>query len=51
MSSEFGVRGIPHVVLVDRDGVVQLVKTGAGQATADEIHAKIKELLRAKPQS
>ncbi|WP_182868210.1 TlpA family protein disulfide reductase [Rhodopirellula sp. JC639] len=45
MSGDFGVRGIPHVVLIDRQGVVQLVKTGAGKATADEIHAKIDELL------
>ena len=45
MGSEFGVRGIPHAVLIDREGVVQLVKTGAGKATADEIHAKIKELV------
>jgi thiol-disulfide isomerase/thioredoxin len=45
MPGEFAVRGIPHVVLIDRQGIVQLVKTGAGRATADEIHAKIKELL------
>lgn len=47
MSGEYGVRGIPHVVLVDREGIVQLIKTGAGQETADEIHAKIKELVEA----
>jgi thiol-disulfide isomerase/thioredoxin len=47
MGSNYGVRGIPHVVLIDRDGVVQLVKTGAGEATAKEIHAKIKELVAA----
>jgi thiol-disulfide isomerase/thioredoxin len=45
MSSEYGVRGIPHVVLVDREGTVQLIRTGAGEQTANEIHAKIKELL------
>lgn len=45
MQGEFAVRGIPHVVLIDREGIVQLVKTGAGQATADEIHTKIKQLL------
>lgn len=45
MQGEFAVRGIPHVVLIDRQGIVRLVKTGAGQATAGEIHAKIKELL------
>ena len=48
MSDEYGVRGIPHVVLIDREGVVQLVKTGAGESTAKEIHAKIKELIAAK---
>ncbi len=45
MSSQYGVRGIPHVVLIDKKGIVQLVKTGAGEATAKEIHAKIKALL------
>jgi peroxiredoxin len=45
MAGQYGVRGIPHVVLIDREGVVQLVKTGAGEATAKEIHAKIKELV------
>jgi thiol-disulfide isomerase/thioredoxin len=45
MSSNYGVKGIPHVVLIDRDGTVQLVKTGAGPATAKEIHDKIKDLL------
>ncbi|WP_442505349.1 TlpA family protein disulfide reductase [Novipirellula sp. SH528] len=51
MSSDYGVRGIPHVVLIDREGIVQLVKTGAGEATAKEIHAKIKELLEAGKKS
>ena len=46
MASNYGVRGIPHVVLIDREGIVQLVKTGAGEKTAAEVYAKIKELLR-----
>ena len=46
MSSEYGVRGIPHVVLIDQNGIVQLVKTGAGKETASAIHNKIKELLK-----
>lgn len=45
MGGEYGVRGIPHVVLVDRAGTVRLIKTGAGQQTANEIHEKIKELI------
>lgn len=48
MGQEYGVGGIPHVVLVDRSGIVQMIKTGAGQATADAIHAKVKELVEAK---
>ena len=48
MSADYGVRGIPHVVLIDQDGLIRLVKTGAGKATADEIHGKIKELLEKK---
>lgn len=42
---EYHVRGIPHVVLVDREGIVQLVKVGAGEANARAIEAKIRELL------
>ena len=41
----FGVTGIPHAVLVDREGNVQMIKVGSGQANADALHAKIKELL------
>ena len=47
MSSNYGVKGIPHAVLIDREGTVQLVRTGAGPDTAKEIHDKIKELLQA----
>ncbi len=46
MQSDYGVRGIPHVVLIDRQGIVQLVKTGAGEATTKEIHAKLQELVQ-----
>jgi hypothetical protein len=45
MGSEYGVRGIPHVVLIDQQGIVQLVKTGAGPETAKAIHSKIQELV------
>ena len=48
MSSKYGARGIPHVVLIDQEGTVQLVKTGSGEETAKAIHAKIKELLTKK---
>ena len=42
---EYGVTGIPHAVLVDRNGNVQLVVVGGGQKNADELHQKIKELI------
>ena len=46
MSGDYGVRGIPHVVLIDRDGIVQLIQTGAGDEAAKRIHDKVKELVR-----
>ena len=45
MQKEFGVTSIPHVALLDRKGNVQLVKIGAQRSAADEIEAKIEELL------
>ena len=51
MGSQYGVQGIPHAVLIDRKGNVQLVKTGASPATAKEIHDKIKELIAQDSQS
>lgn len=42
---EYGVAGIPHAVLVDRNGIVQMVRIGAGQENADALHKKIKELI------
>ena len=46
--TDYRVTGIPHVVLVDRQGVIRLVKVGAGEANARAIEAKILELLEAK---
>lgn len=45
MQKEFGVTGIPHVVLIGRDGKVQLVKVGSGASTAEAIHKKLVELI------
>lgn len=42
---EYGVAGIPHAVLIDRNGIVQLVRVGAGQENADALHKKIRELI------
>lgn len=40
---KYGVQGIPHLVLLDREGNIRYIKTGAGQFSQTE--AKIKELL------
>ncbi|TWT93996.1 redoxin family protein [Stieleria varia] len=45
MQKEFAVTGIPHAVLVDRDGNVQMIKVGSGPSNAEALHAKIVELL------
>ncbi|MEM6468891.1 MAG: TlpA disulfide reductase family protein, partial [Planctomycetota bacterium] len=42
---EYGVVGIPHAVLVDRDGIVRLVKVGSDQESTDALNEKIKELI------
>ncbi|MGY8771470.1 MAG: redoxin family protein [Pirellulales bacterium] len=45
LSEYFAVSGIPHVVLIDRQGKIQMVKVGSGEANAKALDAKIKELL------
>ncbi|MFG0288603.1 MAG: TlpA family protein disulfide reductase [Rhodopirellula sp. JB044] len=45
MYENYGVTGIPQLVVIDREGVVQMVKVGAGKETAEQIHEKLSELL------
>ncbi len=45
LQKEYGVTGIPHAVLIDRQGNVQMIKVGSGSANAEAIHEKIKELI------
>ena len=45
MQSEYLVTGIPHVALLDKQGVVRLVKIGSGGKNAEEIEAMVKTLL------
>jgi thiol-disulfide isomerase/thioredoxin len=47
MQSNFGVSGIPHAVVIDRNGNIQLVKVGSGEANSKAIEAKVRELLSA----
>jgi thiol-disulfide isomerase/thioredoxin len=46
MYANYGVTGIPHAVLIDQEGKVQLIKIGSGEKNARDIEAKIKELLK-----
>ena len=39
------VTGIPHVVVIDQDGKVQLMRVGSGEKNAKDVGAKIDELL------
>lgn len=44
-SAAYGVTGIPHVVLIDQQGKIQMVRIGSGDANARDLEAKIEELL------
>ena len=45
MAKYYNVTGIPHVVLVDQDGKIALMRVGSGPDNATDIEEKIKELL------
>ena len=44
-ASAFAVSGIPQAVLLDKQGKIQLIRVGSGEANAKAIEAKIEELL------
>lgn len=44
-SKNYGVTGIPQAVLIGRDGTVQMIRVGSGEANAHDLEAKIEELL------
>lgn len=48
MQKAFGVTGIPHAVLIDRQGNIRMIKVGSGPANAKAIHEMIKELIAEK---
>jgi thiol-disulfide isomerase/thioredoxin len=45
VSKDYKVTGIPHVVVIDRKGIVRLVKVGSGEANAKAIEETVKKLL------
>ena len=49
VSKHYAVTGIPQAVVIDRQGVVRLVKVGSGPANAKALHDMIEKLLDEKP--
>lgn len=45
LSDYYVVSGIPHVVLVDREGKIRLFRIGSGEANATAIKEMIEELI------
>jgi thiol-disulfide isomerase/thioredoxin len=45
MQERYSVTGIPHAVVIDKKGIVRLVKVGSGSQNAEEIESMIKKLL------
>jgi thiol-disulfide isomerase/thioredoxin len=48
LSEYYGVTGIPHVVVIDREGKVRMMKVGSGEANAKEIGDLLAQLLETK---
>lgn len=49
MSEYYAVSGIPHVVVIDQQGKVQMIKVGSGEKNATAIDELLKKLLADKP--
>jgi thiol-disulfide isomerase/thioredoxin len=45
-SKEYKVQGIPTVVLIDRKGIVRMVKVGSGEENAKALEGEIKKLVK-----
>ncbi len=43
--ADFSVTGIPHAVLIDQEGKIQMVRIGSGEANAQDLEEKIEQLL------
>jgi thiol-disulfide isomerase/thioredoxin len=44
----YGVTGIPHVVVIDQEGKIRLMKVGSGEANAKAIGEMLEQLLTGK---
>jgi thiol-disulfide isomerase/thioredoxin len=47
-SQDYGIKGIPTAVLIDKEGVVKLVRVGSGDANAKAIEEAIERLTNDK---
>lgn len=45
LSEHYGVTGIPHVVVIDRQGKVRLIRVGSGEANANAISEMLAKLI------
>ncbi len=45
VAGAFAVKGIPHVVVIDRQGIIRMVRVGSGSKNAKAIHDMIVKLL------
>lgn len=48
-AEDFVVNGIPHVVVIDRQGIVRMIRVGSGSKNAKAVHDMIEKLLADKP--
>jgi len=46
MYKAYGVSGIPHVVVIDRKGIIRLIRVGSGEANNKAIRAMVETLLK-----
>src|SRR5262249_1020985 len=44
----YGVSGIPHAALIDRKGIVRMVRVGASPDNTEDLHTEIKKLIAEK---
>ena len=49
VAKHYVVTGIPQAVVIDRQGIVRLIKVGSGPANAKALHDMIEKLLGEKP--
>ena len=49
MAEYYAVSGIPHVVVIDQQGKIQMVRVGSGDKNAHDLDELLKKLLEEKP--